>query len=161
MKKLLSIILLTIGMVVSNNTKAINIDSIKTDLNYAVTSIDTSSVTKTIYQDVKSALVGLSSGLKVGAEHVYEILVKQQIVNSITYLILLTIALLLIIPLYRFIKFCVNNDDINEGHFWICFFGVIIIGFFNVIMLFNIDNIIMGFVNPEYGAIEKILELIK
>lgn len=161
MKKLLSIILLTIGMVVSNNTKAMNIDSVKTNVNNAVTSIDTSSVTKTIYQDVKSALVGLSSGLKVGAEHVYEILVKQQIVNSITYLILLIIALLLIIPLYKFIKFCMNNKNVNEGNVFICLIGIIVVGFFNIIMLFKIDNIIMGFVNPEYGAIEKILELIK
>ncbi len=161
MKKLLSIILLTIGMIVSNNTKAISIDSIKTDINNTVTSIDTSSVTKTIYQDVKSALVGLSSGLKVGAEHVYQILVKQQIVNSITYLILLIIALLLLIPLYKFIKFCTTNNDAHEGHIFICFIAIIVIGAFNAIMLSYINKIIMGFVNPEYGAIEKILELIK
>jgi len=64
------------------------VDSTKKTVKESITSVDTSSNFKMLYQDVKEGLSGLATGLKVGVEHVYIVLVKQQIVNSITWVII-------------------------------------------------------------------------
>ena len=52
------------------------VDSTKKTVKESITSVDTSSNFKMLYQDVKEGLSGLATGLKVGVEHVYTILVK-------------------------------------------------------------------------------------
>jgi len=120
---------------------------------------------KQVYTDVKSVLVALGESLKVGSEHVYEILVKQQIVDSIVYLIFGLISLYLIIS---FIKKYKSDEEwtIDNGETFTVI-GIIRtfqigVGFIMFItLLFNIDTIITGFINPEYGAIKEILDIIK
>lgn len=59
-------------------------DSATTAIGNGVAFVDTSSLYKQIYTDVKYGLAGLADGLKVGVEHVYIVLVKQQVVKSVT-----------------------------------------------------------------------------
>lgn len=125
---------------------------------------DTSNVTWTkVYGDAKNALNGLGAALKVGAEHVYEVMVKQQIVNSIVYLVIFIITCILVYFFFKMLK----TKDLGE-HFddfdGICI-GTMLLGtaslIFTVFTLVQLNEMITGFVNPEYGAIKEILEKIK
>lgn len=124
----------------------------------------TETFSKEIYKDVKSVIASLSSSLKVGAEHVYGVLVKQQIVKSWIHtscVILGFIMLILGLKAYK------NDDEdwIADGEptlLAVIRIIQLIMGFvFLMIGLINIDIIITGFVNPEFGAIEHILNLVK
>jgi len=118
-----------------------------------------------IYNDAKEALSQLGAALKVGAEHVYEVLVRQQVVESITYLVVGLVSVIFLIICYKQankVQFD-NYNNITKGGinmtYAVCF-GVVgvITGLF---ALFNIQTIVTGFVNPEYGAIKTILDTIK
>jgi hypothetical protein len=110
----------------------------------------------TLYQDVKGALKQLSEALAVGAEHVYGVLVKQQVVEAITWLIFNIFALLIVIFLW--IMFA-RNDDKDRDEWWGLPFTFQLLQL--VLLAFTLDNIMMGFYNPEYGAIKDILDVIK
>lgn len=120
----------------------------------------------TIYKDVKGVIKDLADALKVGTEHVYEVLVKQQLVDSITYLLLYGVFLFFIIWLTR-------NGNVLEkkgGHRtreeddlmqWFYVPAVILSILLAVFFLFTISTVVTGFINPEYGAITKIIEMLK
>lgn len=158
--------MLTVFMV--NSVQALSVDSTITDIKQststAINAIDTSSTFKQIYSDVKSGITGLASALKVTAEHVYGILVKQQIVNSVVYLLILIITILLLIFCYKeWSKIEVDHKgDPKEAKPFIFTIVSGIIGFILLLVfLFNIDTMIMGFINPEYGAIMDIIHFVK
>ena len=132
---------------------------------------------KEVYSDIKSGLTALGSSLKVGSEHVYEVLVKQQLVNSFTYLGVVIITILSLISFLKVVKTAkygsniyYDSDD-EKSRYWVgnrwnlngtlsIIFGVSsFIGILLTLATFN--NMIMGFINPEYGAIKEILEVIK
>lgn len=118
-----------------------------------------------VYSDVKAGLVGLGSALKVGSEHVYRVLVKQQIVKSVTWLLTMIVFFLILAKGISWCKRCYKDDDIdfdNSPGPWI---GAIITAIVGVIGFISsvcyLDVIVTGFVNPEYGAIKDIFEFIK
>lgn len=134
---------------------------------------DTGKVTMSVvYKDIKSAIVGLADGLKVGTEKVFVILVKQQVVIAITDLILiLTFISLTTICFRSFLKYknyCYDKKhewykNRYDDHFEIIFSIILAIIFFVISIVFiitDINNIITGFVNPEFGAIDRILEIV-
>jgi len=111
-----------------------------------------------VYKDVKDVLKQLGETLKVGTEHVYEVLVRQQLVKSITYIILYIVAIISIIFFKDLIKKLVEQDDDYAPWY-------IALGFYTLLCVFmffaTVDSTVTGFINPEYGAIEKIIELLK
>lgn len=125
-----------------------------------VKQLDTNSNFKQVYSDVKAGLVGLSAALKVGTEHVYEILVKQQVIMAISYLITLLFSGFVII--YGFKKVIDNWTDITDLNLE-CI--VVLPSSFAVLWFFAffnlIDDIITGFLNPEFGAIQEIINFVK
>lgn len=142
---------------------------------------DSSELTfKEVYSDIKSGLTALGSSLKVGSEHVYEVLVKQQYVYSIVYTLLIILSIILMIICCKAIPKLGWRDDYyyqrdweNKGGYE--GFKKTQLGFINIIyiilaiisligLIFGflyMDQIITGFINPEYGAIKEILEVIK
>jgi acyl-coenzyme A synthetase/AMP-(fatty) acid ligase len=107
MKKVLSI-LMVFGLLFTSQTKAFNVSqtldsvksiatSIKDSAVQSVKEVDTSSTFKSMYSDFKQGIVALASSLKVGAEHVYGVLVRQQVVYAIVYLALSIIGFILIL----------------------------------------------------------------
>ena len=151
-----------------NSVQALSVDSVVTDIKKTtvetVKTIDTSSTFKQIYSDVKSGITGLASALKVGAEHVYIVLVKQQVANAITYLII--VLFFLITPLFYFkrcYKWADENSNSSDGFSWVGFVLITIFPLIIGVVLFcvNVDDIIMGFINPEYGAIQEIIHFVK
>ncbi len=162
MKKL---ILLTITALTINVVSASTLTELKNTADSTLKSIDTSSVTNKIYNDVKSGIVGLASGLKVGAEHVYMVLVKQQVVNSIIYCVFFLLGLILIanfINRYKSDEKWVTASREDPSFLGVIRGAQVIVGsVLFIVGLFNIDIMITGVVNPEYGAIKEILTFIK
>ncbi len=161
MKNLKLFSIITICLLFTLQSKSIPItDSLKSLIP------DTSQITlNKVYNDVKEGLIGLGSALKVGSEHVYEVLVKQQLVNSINglLLIILTIILsILVIKGYIKIRLKYKDDyDNSDVLIWYCIFlgGGALVMFGSSI--YYIPDIITGFVNPEYGAMKDIMTFIK
>ena len=124
-----------------------------------------------IYQDIKAALQALAESLKTTSEHVYIILVRQQLVEALTILTLLAIGLG---SLSYFIGFCRKADKrakslvrrVEDGYEWSAQDAIVaaFIGGFTVVVLLisliQLDVIFIGFFNPEYGAIKEIFNVI-
>lgn len=143
------------------NTVSAAIDSATTSVKETVTYVDTSSNFKHVYSDIKAGIAGLAAGLKVGAEHVYTVLVKQQIVYSITWLVFI-IILLLLSTVFRKVLYNHAREEWDDELFGLfCIFGgtILIIGY--IIVLCNLTTITTGLINPEYGAIKDIINFIK
>lgn len=147
---------------------------------------DTTSLTMNkVYEDVKVGLTGLSKALKVGTEHVYGILVKQQVVNSVINLTSYLLYLIMIVVVLKTgLKWKVKHDilgkedeekhknsywsgwDNNSSHYGtlstVTFFltGLLIIIFFSSLCV-SLSSTITGLINPEYGAIKDIVSFIK
>lgn len=126
---------------------------------------DTSAITfGKVYNDVKGALSGLANGLKVGAEHVYIVLVRQQVIQAYIYISIGIIGIILwvinIFMIRWFVKEKLDADD--YGALVAIMFVLGILGtILFLVGLFNIDVIFTGFANPEYGAIHEILKVAK
>lgn len=138
------------------------IDSTKAAVKETVSVIDTSSNFKRIYGDVKSGIQGLAQGLKVGAVHVYEVLVKQQIVNSIVWILIGLLPMIIFIVFGKSMwKWADRNNNESDGFSWaitIIFYMMTIIP--SIVVMFHMTTIVTGFVNPEYGAIQEILNFV-
>lgn len=131
---------------------------------------DTTSVTFTqVYNDVKDGIAGLATALKEPAEHIYELMVKQQIVNSITYCMFPLLSIVFISLFARSMKKSKWGEDFSwipeEDRFNRYATLSLITGFFSLIFTVAsvclIRDIITGFANPEYGAIKEIVSFIK
>lgn len=118
-----------------------------------------------VYEDVKYGLQGLASALKTGVEHVYIVLVKQQIVNAITNVIIT--FLLFLCPLFYIVRYRKwaeekNKQGGSDGWIVLWFFTTIapmVCGL--IFFLATAQDTVMGFVNPEYGALQNIFEFVK
>ena len=138
---------------------------------------DSSALTfKEVYSDIKSGLGALGSALKVGSEHVYEVLVKQQFANSITSLSLIIISLIVLTILIKqgSKNLKIHSDLGKNERYWHIDdsrFGTIgsilfvFAGLLGILIMVgicaNFNNLVTGFVNPEYGAIKEVLKVIK
>lgn len=108
-----------------------------------------------IYNDVKSVVQQLAAGLVVGAEHVYGILVTQQVVKAIVFLIVLIFSIILFGVLYKIIIFITKHTPEPEPPYIIL---SILLGFTGGILFMvgitHIDVIVTG-------LIKEILETIR
>ena len=131
---------------------------------------DTTAVTFTqVYNDVKEGITGLATALKEPAEHVYQVLIKQQIVKAWMGVM---VAVFMFLLIFICIKFAFNIEDWDNGT---VFEGkspaslglFIVFGFTSLVFLTaffagdSFNNILQGFANPEYGAIKDIMSFIK
>lgn len=106
------------------------------------------------------ALEGLAEALKVPADHVYTVLIKQQKVNAMTWLVMGGISLFMVM-VSVFIGWMGNRNRWDEG--WIVFIvvsGCVLFGIPLVTSIFHASTIMTGFYNPEYGAIKEISNMI-
>lgn len=138
------------------------IENVKSTVGQTIKSVDTSSTFKLMYSDFKSAIGAMASSLKVGAEHVYMVLVKQQIVKSITKLILFVIGIIL---MSNWIKRYKSDeewfDDADPTGIGFIRLGQLIFSIMLILVgLICLDDIITGFINPEYGALDEIISWI-
>lgn len=101
MKKILLLVMLTLSMSLTAGTNENSFDKTinKTEKGISTVYNDSKDVVKTVYGDLKevapkieSAITEVAKGLKVGAENVWQILIKQQKVWSIGFLILTIVS---------------------------------------------------------------------
>lgn len=140
----------------------------------AVGAQDSTKITiSTVYKDVREALSELGKGLKVGSEKVWSVLVVQQKVEAITWLIIdVLLITLLIICTTKTLKWMARlqtpddewHKDYIEEHPQIIvgiILSIVLLIISLVIVFGTMSNIVTGFINPEYGALERIMEMIK
>jgi len=174
-KSFCGLIILLFALCFSQLNYANTIEDLKGEATEAVTNVVDNVVTNTAVvseteriidkysSKVTEVIKGLATALEVPAEFVYEVLVKQQLVNSITYTIV--ILLLLITPLLYIKSYYkwVDKNDKDSGILWFLWVISTIIPLIagSIMFLTDIGSIVMGFVNPDYGAIKDIIEVIK
>ena len=135
-----------------------SVDSVYHDVKGAVSTLysDGKEVIGTLYPEVKSAIMSIAKAIGVAAEHVYTVLVKNYVVIGIKWLILFLIGTGLVVfggvILYK------SKSPITYRSAILLLMIV-----FGTIVLFKIDydSMLMGLINPEYGAINYILEVSK
>ena len=117
-------------------------------------------LSRDIYMDVKSAIVSMTESLKVGADHVYGVLVKQQYINS-WILVMGWLGWLLLV--FTFIV-CLKQNSKNGGDddMWIalCIVSGILTVIIGIVCVVFFGDMITGFTNPEYNAIKEILDAV-
>lgn len=113
-----------------------------------------------IYPDVKSAISSIAKAIGVAAEHVYKVLVKSYVVKGAKELVIFVLGLIFIFfcGILRFNKFYAIQKEIN----WKVVFPTVWI-IAGAILLFCVDynTMLMGLINPEFGAIDYILQYTK
>lgn len=104
---------------------------------------------------LEASITSLAETLRQPAEYVYTVLVKQQIVEAWTWLIVNLILLLTCIVSWMFLVI----DSYDNAEEW---YGVPILFtvLFILFLVFTLNIITSGFINPEYGAIKDIANLI-
>ena len=112
-----------------------------------------------IYPDVKQAVVAIGKAIGIAAEHVYSVLVKKYFVLGIKHLCICLIGLIaLVCGLIWWKKVTPEGKPITYRVIMPCLF--ILIGIITMAKV-NYDDMLMGIINPEYGAINYILEYSK
>ena len=98
----------------------------------------------------------LSKELKVPAKHVYTVIVKQQIINSVVWFFVYFALAILIFILVRLKNTRVARegyDDIVEMlEKYIIVVSTILLG----VILFTFHVVVRGLINPEFGALKTI-----
>ncbi|MBV5347541.1 hypothetical protein JZU46_04920 [bacterium] len=111
----------------------------------------------------------LAQKLGTTAEYLWSVLVKQAFVSAITDLIYVVIILFAGYGLFRlhklFSKVEENGDCIYEDYEDVTIKPMIIVtsiwAFLFILCFFSIGNIINGFINPEYWALNEVLDAFK
>lgn len=119
---------------------------------------DTKNLTSTIYPDVKAAIAQIASAIGVAAEYVWIALVKSFVVKGAVEILHLVFALAFII--LGCILFSKNFKSAQIT--WKIIPGIVVV-VIGLIIACNIDyyTMLMGLINPEFGAINYILEFVK
>jgi hypothetical protein len=124
-----------------------------------------------IYSDVKGSLQGLGEALEVGASHVYKFLIRQQMIIAVTHTLFGLFGFLAFINWFK----SYNDEkeiwftaDVKEGRpddpsgiMLVRLLQLIVALILIIVSISNLDLIITGFLNPEYGAMKEILTIIK
>lgn len=179
MKKIVLLLALMIGFIgVYSQSVNINKEGVSVDLginkdSILTTQVDSGYVTNTNIEKlidkyggkVSAAMVAIAKELKQPVEHIYAVLVRQQIVKSIADLFLFLVTIVLS---YISIKAMINpkanwdwnNNDGNiysVGGFILAIISMIIL----IVSLCNFNEMVTGFINPEFGAMQDIVGFFK
>jgi hypothetical protein len=181
MKKIVLLLALMIGFIgVYSQTVNINKEGVSVDLginkdSVLIAQVDSGYVTNTNIEKlidkyggkVSAAMVAIAKELKQPVEHIYVVLVRQQVVKSIADLFLFLVTIVLS---YISIKAMINpkalwNWNTINGAGNIYSTGGAILAVISVIILgvsiSNFNEMVTGFVNPEFGAMQDIVGFFK
>lgn len=131
-------------------------DSVQSTL---VTNTNTEKLIDKYSEKITASVAAFSEKLKQPAEHIYKVLVKQQVVKACSTLSILLIGILLCsLAIYGGIK---SEWEDPEFYSLFCIFGGLI-GVVAVLYgVVNFTDILQGFINPEYGAMQDIISIFK
>jgi uncharacterized membrane protein len=124
--------------------------------------------------DIKVVVSDIASGLGVAVERVYYVLIRQQFVEGISSIItsILVCSLLVWLAFFYFKKLILSVDpeerkkrfENNVPFIFIGIGGMVLALVTFVVVLVNIHTVssdIGKMINPEYYALEKIMEMIR
>jgi len=112
-----------------------------------------------LYPDIKKALKSIGGAIGVAAEHVYNILVKKYVVIGAKQLLFCILGIIVFILGIRSWK---RNTPLGKPITYHTILPlVLIVGGIITVLNINYDDMLMGLINPEYGAINYILEYAK
>lgn len=163
MKKFITFMVLTFMFcVVSFGENALTnaVDSLHTDAKEIVSTVysDGKSALSSIYPDVKSAVVSIGKAIGVAAEHVYVVLVKKYFVLGVKEAgICLLGFILFMLGIFNWNK-ATKNQALSYRI--VLPFMFVLIGLM-IMLNVDYDTMLMGLINPEYGAINYILDYTK
>lgn len=135
---------------------------------------DTKGAIQYITPKIENAVEEIAKGLKIGATELFKILVLQQVVYSLCYLLVLVLMIYLF-KLFRQEKASLTRESnlqstlpsqdiafaekspLFKHYLFLSIYlaGIVITG---AIFFTNIVAFVMGFVNPKYGALMEILQ---
>ena len=162
MKKFTTTILLIIAIAFSFNTEAksiINTEKISEKITNTSNFIDSNSLYKTIYNDVKTGVIALAESLHTTANHILEVVGMQYFLKGVYHLIIVLVGFFFLI--YFFKKDKHNNlfdNFIDKGPFEMNLI-LFILSIFAVCT--NLQDAILMTFNPEYYVIQDVFEFIK
>lgn len=139
-------------------------ETVYTDGKEAVTTVY--SDLKTIAPKISDGLKEVAKGLKVGAESVWDILIKQQLIYSIGYLMCIILGILSWIHFYYRMEDGRKNDW-GPGHgeptsyHLLAAITLFVAIFFSTISTIHFTDMLTGFINPEFGAIKTIATIVQ
>jgi len=158
MKKLIiALLFLTISLIGYTENK---VDDVITAVDNTTEAVNqsTKEVNATVIYFTEK-LEELAKSLKVPAEHVYQVLVKQQTVKAYSVLVsIIVLLIVLFLVINRFIKVGAFEEEgfWNVGGFVIILITSILL---TIATLWFIFNGFTGILNPEYGALKEIMDL--
>jgi hypothetical protein len=112
-----------------------------------------------LYPDIRSAVVAIGQAIGVAAEHVYTVLVKKFVVDAIVQLLPFLLGLLLIgIAWFKMSGYFKAHEKIEWHILYPC---TLLVAGIVALSCVDYNVMVMGLVNPEYGALNYILEYSK
>ena len=108
---------------------------------------------------VENAIIALAEKLQQPAEHVYKILVKQQVVYGVSTLLFVVFSV--IVVFWGFKIYHKNQDEFNGWDFFGMFLIVLGCIAFVISFIMFAGGGLSGLINPEYGALKDIVNMIK
>lgn len=141
-----------------------------TTVEKTVVAKEVNSIVNNTVDRAEEAITKLAAVLKVPAEHVYKVLVKQQIVLSIVNIFIAIFTIFFIIGTYKFFLYgCAPyRKDSDYSRFYRSDGGLQIIA--AILTLISIIGLVYtivslgvtvaGFCNPEYGAMKDITNML-
>lgn len=131
-----------------------------------------------IYDKTSEAITELAQALAVPAEHVYNVLVRQQILQSISAILIFTLVSLICYITMQValkdwkkanIQWAIDNErpdktsnyDFDDDWWAYAFWTAVAIWIIGIaVFLGCIGTITTGIFNPEYGAIKDIMSIL-
>lgn len=117
---------------------------------------DSKDLIKSAYPEIKEAVKSIAGAIGVAAEHVYDVLVKKFIVDGIVYALWFLGGLILLLFGFKNLNKFIKTEDIIN---WKIIFPIVyMITAVGILLNVNYNDMFMGLINPEYGAINYIIE---
>jgi hypothetical protein len=120
---------------------------------------DSKELAGNLYPEVKSAVIAIAKAIGVAAEHVYTVLVKKFVVDAIVQLLPFLLGLLLIgIAWFKMSGYFKAHEKIEWHILYPC---TLLVAGIVALSCVDYNVMVIGLVNPEYGALNYILEYSK
>ena len=124
-----------------------------------VTDTNTEKLIDKYSEKIGDAITALAEKLQQPAEHVYKILVKQQVVYGVSTLLFVVFSV--IVVFWGFKIYHKNQDEFNGWDFFGMFLIVLGCIAFVISFIMFAGGGLSGLINPEYGALKDIVNMIK
>lgn len=118
-----------------------------------------SAIIMSFYEDMKTGV----ESLKMPAEHIYKTFIKQQVVESITLLILFISSCIVFTVSFKWgLPWAEShNESKSDNSYILPLVGIIVSLIGCLYVIIHLETVATGLTNPEYGAIRDIAAMIK